>query len=219
MNITLNKSLDKLAADLRTEHQKLKAGREERLEVLRRHARLKRNGGIVYCYPSRRPPMMIGLRGTRWGRSSLTHGRRPRPPTRNSSNLATPTSFPTSARVANVVTTTCAPRKDMGQMPDDRRRDEIRAPAPDPPRHRSKKDTRKWCRGEEGVKHVTEIRLARDAFPRGCYRPEWRSDVWICSHEEICVKPDGCGKVMRESLGDECPDYTDEITRRRGEPR
>lgn len=39
--------------------------------------------------------------------------------------------------------------------------DEAKFLAPDTPKHRSKKNRRKWCRGKTGVEHVPELQLSK----------------------------------------------------------
>lgn len=99
------------------------------------------------------------------------------------------------------------------------RRDEARVAQPEVPRHRSRKNTRRWCRGKVGVEHdrATRVsrnvtyRLTRDPTSRVCYRPEWYPTSWWCNHEHYCTV---CGKILRWSLGEDCPDFTVEVTRR-----
>lgn len=95
----------------------------------------------------------------------------------------------------------------------DERRDVLRIMARNVTPHRSRKDTRRWCRGKVGVKHVTEVRQAHGHYgARPCYRTEWWIEQWWCNHQLVCVK---CNKIMRHDLGTDCPDYTPEITWRR----
>lgn len=102
------------------------------------------------------------------------------------------------------------------------RRDDVRATDPPPRPQRRRKNTRRWCRGKEGVEHVTEVRLSKDAtyraergMPSTCYRAEWYDRRWWCSHEEVCIK---CGKIIRWTLDDDCPNFTTEVTYRRRTP-
>lgn len=97
---------------------------------------------------------------------------------------------------------------------DELRLDERKASAPETPKHRSKKNTRRWCRGKNGVEHVTEVRLnnmSRFLWDRdkSCYRSEWNSKRWWCNHERFCVN---CGKIMKYSLENDCPDFTTKVT-------
>lgn len=102
------------------------------------------------------------------------------------------------------------------------RRDEQRASAPETPRHRARKDRRRWCRGKEGVEHTPVLRYSkwgqyrrtRDPQYVMCgwtkhwrsMRPDWR-DLWFwtCSHERGCST---CGKILDAHLGRLCPEFT-----------
>ena len=76
-------------------------------------------------------------------------------------------------------------------------------------RHRSRKDTRHWCRGKVGTAHVEAVEH-RSTY--GTVRPcgwhvwgrrpgkEWR---FACYHAVVCSS---CGKVLRPVPMDECPD-------------
>lgn len=94
---------------------------------------------------------------------------------------------------------------------------EVRATDPTPRPQRRKKNTRRWCRGKEGVEHVLETRLdkyavyrrERDPHALICYRAEWWPRRWWCSHERACVN---CGKILVISLEDDCPDFTTDVT-------
>ena len=92
-------------------------------------------------------------------------------------------------------------------------RQEHRTTLPEVPRHRSRKDTRRWCRGKVGVEHQTEVRLDRPAWKRDdvpdCYRPEWWPSSWWCNHQEVCTV---CNKILRWSLERDCPRYTEAVT-------
>lgn len=65
--------------------------------------------------------------------------------------------------------------------------DEARFLAPEAPPHSSRKNTRKWCRGKEGVEHKLEIRVSKwgnrisARFPKSDYA--------------------GCGWRQRQALG------------------
>lgn len=50
-------------------------------------------------------------------------------------------------------------------------------PIPDVPKHKAKKDTRRWCRGRVGVQH----------------EPEWRKSVRGPWSEHACR---ACGRIM-----------------------
>lgn len=97
------------------------------------------------------------------------------------------------------------------------RRDEALASAPEVPRHRSRKDRKRWCRGKVGVEHVPEtvLRARRYVWSDGgpaCFRPEWNPERWHCWHRIRCAS---CGRTLRDGVGRECPDWSPEITRRR----
>lgn len=110
----------------------------------------------------------------------------------------------------------------MSDWDDEPRLDERRASAPDVPRHRSRKNRRRWCRGKVGVEHVLDVRLSKHVTApwRGdvpaCYRAEWWPTRWWCNHERYCVS---CGKIVDPSLDEDCPDRVDEVTRFRAPRR
>jgi hypothetical protein len=104
-----------------------------------------------------------------------------------------------------------------------------------PRRPHATKDRRRWCRGRDGTEHVVEVRLSRDALyllqrhetvipgqptptqrrdgrPGSCYRTEWWPWQWLCRHQQVCVN---CGKILVRSLGNDCPDFTTEVTWRK----
>lgn len=97
----------------------------------------------------------------------------------------------------------------MSDWNDEPRLSERRASAPEVPRHRSRKDRRRWCRGRVGVEHELGVRVgryARGRVERGkapCHSPSWRPGSWWCNHERYCVN---CGKIVDASLDDACPD-------------
>lgn len=101
------------------------------------------------------------------------------------------------------------------------RRDEARATDARPRPQRGRKNTRRWCRGKEGVEHVLDVRLNKYTVYRRernldrptCYRTEWDLRRWWCAHERYCTV---CGKIIDWSLNDDCPDLTTDVTRRRG---
>lgn len=70
-----------------------------------------------------------------------------------------------------------------------------------------KKDTRRWCKGKRGREHTptTQLVSERNGWRRGaCGISLWISaGQWWCRHEEICTT---CGKVLRWTLGIDCPD-------------
>lgn len=111
--------------------------------------------------------------------------------------------------------------------------DEARFLAPEVPPHssRGRKDTRKWCRGKEGVEHTLEIRLSKwgdrikarhpESDYAGCkwyQQRHWVStaigrhwepvpDDWRyhCNHERFCTQ---CGKILNHSVAiRDCPDW------------
>lgn len=109
---------------------------------------------------------------------------------------------------------------------------EERANGPEEQRHRSRKDTKRWCRGKVGREHTPGVQFGqggRWALARGEAAPckrisrddDWqytlyvgsRQDtgtVWLCRHEDYCTT---CGKVLSFDvlgLGKRCPDYQPE---------
>lgn len=81
-----------------------------------------------------------------------------------------------------------------------------------------KKNTKEWCRGKVGRHHEVEVRLdpqivsmnERAGRATTCHRWAYGSNeyrIWLCYHQIICVN---CGKILNHSLGDDCPDRTDE---------
>lgn len=115
----------------------------------------------------------------------------------------------------------------MSGWDDEPRLDELRASAPDVPKHNRRKRTRRWCRGKVGREHQLEIVLDERTLPwrtmngtrPPCYRPDWMRNTkhgsqveswsWLCSHIERCTV---CGKIVEHWLGERCPNYTSEIT-------
>lgn len=73
--------------------------------------------------------------------------------------------------------------------------------------HKSKKNTRRWCKGKVGREHTPEIRHTgeRNGWAKGwvCGPRRWGLKGWSCHHEEICTT---CGKLLRWTLGGDCPD-------------
>lgn len=72
-------------------------------------------------------------------------------------------------------------------------------------RSKSKKNTKRWCKGKVGREHVPEIRFNEmwRSLDRKCGA---RVRFWGggCYHEEACS---GCGKILRWALPwGECPD-------------
>lgn len=111
------------------------------------------------------------------------------------------------------------------------RLEDARSLAPETPAHRSRKSTRKWCRGKEGVEHVLSKRISKwgvsilQRHPASLYagcgwkqRHRWvvtaETRDWLpipnewkynCNHEEYCT---GCGKIMKHTLkAADCPEW------------
>lgn len=84
-----------------------------------------------------------------------------------------------------------------------------------PVRRRSKKDTKKWCKGKVGVEHDYQLAPNHHNFkcqPHRTYLPNGEKvDEWWCNHETRCTK---CGKydkwyaydVESNRGADICPD-------------
>lgn len=103
------------------------------------------------------------------------------------------------------------------------RRDEVLASAPEVPAHKSRKNTRDWCKGKVGRPHNARIRLQRHIQHRidaGGDPARWASCRWgmwffggdadkprvvyRCHHEVFC---EVCGKILHPYLGwSKCPD-------------
>jgi hypothetical protein len=93
------------------------------------------------------------------------------------------------------------------------RRGDRHARDPEPAyRHRSKKNTRLWCRGKPGVEHQTGVRLDsyHEEIDNPCYRLQRWPKNWWCSHQRYCTV---CGKIMQVGIGRDCPDFTEAVTR------
>lgn len=108
---------------------------------------------------------------------------------------------------------------------------EQRVAAPDTPRHRSRKDRKRWCGGHVGREHVPVIRLSKWGVhrrSRGVATCGWRERHhweftlterywvgtgdwwWSCDHERGCER---CGKILQPfGIGRECPDYVERET-------
>jgi hypothetical protein len=75
--------------------------------------------------------------------------------------------------------------------------------------HKSRKNTRRWCKGKVGREHspVVQHQKERNGWRKAwtCGPRKWGISAgrWGCWHEEVCTT---CGKVLRWTLGDECPD-------------
>lgn len=106
------------------------------------------------------------------------------------------------------------------------RRDEVRASAPEAPRHRARKDRKRWCRGKVGVEHTPVWRYSKWGQYRRDRNPEYvmcgwdqrwlrnlstntctRDGKWFytCSHEWGCST---CGKILNAYPGKLCPEFT-----------
>lgn len=100
------------------------------------------------------------------------------------------------------------------------RRDMVRHAQPEiAPAPRSKKNTKRWCRGKVGAEHQPAVRLQRSGWAQ---RNPCRWHVWYrggrdnprahysCRHEIACAD---CGKITQHWLRrSECPDYHDNDT-------
>jgi hypothetical protein len=70
-----------------------------------------------------------------------------------------------------------------------------------------RKDTRNWCRGKVGVKHVLLIRPndPKWQYPRRertCGPAKYLSGhPWLCPEQEYCVE---CGKITKHGLDKAC---------------
>lgn len=84
--------------------------------------------------------------------------------------------------------------------------DEARVIAPEAPTHRSRKNTKRWCRGKPGVVHVTavETKFRYGWEPGPCAWYPWAGSGWGCHHVERCTE---CRKILRWFRGRECPDW------------
>lgn len=68
--------------------------------------------------------------------------------------------------------------------------------------HRSKKDTKRWCKGKQGNEHKPAIvKISQfERFAWSCNPASWHG----CFHHEVCSV---CGKELRYSIDpSECPD-------------
>jgi hypothetical protein len=83
------------------------------------------------------------------------------------------------------------------------------------------KDTKRWCRGKEGVEHQPATALDTDGYLRPCGpRPEWAREAspgWWCKHRRVCSD---CGKVLAPSIPSrDCParpSAVEELSREEG---
>lgn len=100
----------------------------------------------------------------------------------------------------------------------DKRRDEVKADAPDQPRPRRHhpKSTKRWCKGKVGVEHQPGEPEANHNYgfttkwntPLCHVSPAWARGVrgirgWWCNHYIRCKV---CRKILRQDLGEDCPD-------------
>ena len=93
----------------------------------------------------------------------------------------------------------------MGDRHEKPKHDEARVLAPEAAPHRSRKNTRRWCRGKPGIEHHPELTIRQWGYLRGDPCHYWAVlGEWICYHVQRCTE---CGKILCH-LGDECPDYT-----------
>jgi len=71
---------------------------------------------------------------------------------------------------------------------------------------RKRKDTKQWCKGVEGRKHVLETRMSdHGSMITGLWGKDACGDFmdsWHCQHERRCMV---CGKILDWTLGDKCP--------------
>lgn len=75
---------------------------------------------------------------------------------------------------------------------------------------RSRKNTRRWCKGKPGREHQVAVTLRARWGHDDCHQPRWRTTTgkpgreWLCYHVESCT---ACGKVLRCLKDEECPIY------------
>lgn len=86
------------------------------------------------------------------------------------------------------------------------RRDDPANPALRDRRPRARKDTKRWCRGKQGVPHVEVV--VRESWngtrDTACTDDPARLPGWIpCYHRVRCGE---CGKVLRYLNAASCPD-------------
>ncbi len=77
---------------------------------------------------------------------------------------------------------------------------------PEVPKHRSKKNTRNYCKGKEGHPHTPEVvNKVLYGRERKCGPNAWGLNPynWTCWHWERCT---GCEKYLRKILSFACPD-------------
>lgn len=92
-------------------------------------------------------------------------------------------------------------------------RHEQRMHFPDEPKHRARRDTRRWCRGKPGIEHTPAIVLPDNLYSRwrgqACRwmwwgRPGHEFAMYRCHHRWQCTT---CGRKLRDMRPDECPSY------------
>lgn len=80
---------------------------------------------------------------------------------------------------------------------------------PDSPKFRhptprsTRKNTRRWCRGKEGVEHTVEMRRLWPETWRYCWQYPSFSGRQMCLHEYYCTT---CGKRLGLVESRDCPD-------------
>lgn len=77
-----------------------------------------------------------------------------------------------------------------------------------------RRDRRRWCGGRVGVEHVLVTRYPpnlaswvtqrRSALCGPSVHYLWSRQRWTCHHAVMCA---ACGRIVREYLGVDCPDY------------
>lgn len=76
---------------------------------------------------------------------------------------------------------------------------------------RGRKDTRRWCKGKEGVEHTLETVVHHTSLrTKPCSTLDWAldKDRWFCHHAIQCTT---CGKYLKQWLPrDLCPDWKGE---------
>lgn len=74
--------------------------------------------------------------------------------------------------------------------------------------HRSKKNTKKWCKGKPGVEHVPVISKPPNVpgwQKEDCRLDSWGLNFFLCDHHEICST---CFKSLRWPITqEECPTW------------
>lgn len=74
-----------------------------------------------------------------------------------------------------------------------------------------RKDRKRWCKGRVGVEHATVVQYPPNLAgwvtrrPRAlCGPSRYVRSGWTCHHVVQCTV---CGRIMREFLGADCPQY------------